>query len=138
MAWAKVGNIKGPKGDQGIQGPQGAKGDPGVTSLTFLTPQTFALAGDVAVATLPGAYQSKAANQASTLASVMHKLSAGTATVQVRRNGAVLATLSATATVQSSALSQAIADGDYLDLNITAATGAKDLSVSLETQHTVT
>lgn len=126
----------GPQGIPGSQGPQGAQGNPG-TGM-FDTPQTFAISGALTVAALPGAFQAVRSNQTSTLISIYHRLMAGSATIQVRLNKTVIATLNTTTTLQVTNLTQGLADQDYLDLNVTAINAANGLSVSLKLQHQVT
>ena len=99
---------------------------------TFRVSQTFAVMGSLAAGVvIPGAFQSEGTEQASTLHSAVHKLRAGTATIQPRINGAPVGPALAVTTAQTTTpIGAALADGDYLDLDVQAANGS-DLSLSL-------
>jgi hypothetical protein len=102
---------------------------------TVRVDKTWAYDGTAAVNTLPGFYVSLPAGQSAVLALARHATGAGSATVSVRKNGTAVAGLDAlsvstTATTTDPA-DVAVADGDYLDLHVSAVSSASDLRFSL-------
>lgn len=84
---------------------------------------------------------SKTGNQTSTLVSLIARVESGTSIdVQVRRNAANVSTAkTVTGSKQTFALSQALADGDALDLTLANPVGSpKDLGGTLIIEHVVT
>jgi hypothetical protein len=131
----KVTNLANPS----LSGDAASKGYVDGLTKTFRTTETFAVMGAIAAAmNIPGAYEAKAASETLTLVQVTHRLRVGTATVQVRRNGTQIGgNLSVTTGATTTAIAVTLADFDYLDLNVTAATGASDLTVSMHMSHVV-
>jgi hypothetical protein len=108
------------------------------------TPHTWSVAGPLEVEAIPGFTVRPAAGQTVSLAGVDFRLQAGTsATFSIRKNGSAMAEftgLSATTTPDSEfpAGGVALADGDYIDLDITAIDGDPEgLSVTVLVDNTV-
>lgn len=106
-----------------------------------VVPHTFTMEGDVTTKALPGFFpfypSSGNANypRKARLIASKSKLGAGTATVQVRHNGTTVSTngtLSLTTGIHSVSTQSSITNADdYIDINITAASSATNLSVTL-------
>jgi hypothetical protein len=108
---------------------------------TIRIPHTWALNGTGAVDTLPGLYISLPSGQTASLVAVRHATTSGTATVSVRRNGTGATgftglSVTSTATTTDPA-NVALADNDYLDLDISAASSPVDLRVTAWVEYTV-
>ncbi len=108
---------------------------------TIRLPHSWALNGTGTVDTLPGFFVSLPAGQTAALAAVRYATTSGTATVSVRRNatGATGFTgLSVTSTAATTdPANVALADGDYLDLDITAVSSPVDLRVTVFVEYSV-
>ena len=102
---------------------------------TIRIDKTWAYDGTVAVNTLPGFYISLPSGQTAVLAAARHALGAGTATASVRVNGAAATGFSGLSLTTTSTLTNpadvAVADGDYIDLDVTAASSATELRLAL-------
>lgn len=104
-----------------------------------IIPHTFTMEGDVAVKTLPGFWPVYTLTgntnypRKARLLSATYKTAAGNATVQVRRNGTMIGSAIGvgSASAATTNLDTNLASGDYLDINITAASSATNLSVTL-------
>jgi hypothetical protein len=107
---------------------------------TFRTVHTYAVMGAFSTATVvPSFFFSKTSGQVTNIISVRAKLTAGTASVQITKGGvnqgsAVSVTTTATTTDITDIL---LADLDEIDITITAATGATNLSFTLILEHVV-
>ncbi len=131
--------IYGPKtaGSWGSGTALGASG-----TKIFRTSHTFALAGGVVNATMPSAFVSLGAGQASAIVGAYCITSSGTATVNVTQNGSSVSGLGSLSATSSSGFTAAtvppsIAAGDKLGAVITAAASCFDLSISIILEHTV-
>lgn len=63
------------------------------------------------------------------IATIRHVCTAGTATVELKDNGGVLATLSVTTSAATSSISHTVATGERLYLNVTAVSSCEGLEV---------
>jgi hypothetical protein len=110
--------------------------------VTFRTAHGFVIGGALdATIDVPDLFIPEAASQAATIVQLVAKLDSGTSIdVQVRRNGANVSTAkTVTSTKQSFTLSQAITDGDALDLTLANPVGSpSDLGATLILEHVVT
>lgn len=111
--------------------------------LTAVTvPHTFTYLGTVAVDLLPGFYVPVPAGMAASIISVRHAIESGTsATWTLQKNGVDLtdytSIASSTADTTTNPADVTLADGDYIDLDITAInTAPADLHVTVFVQYT--
>lgn len=129
----------GPQGPQGIQGEQGIQGVPGIDGADGQTVEvaTFTSAGDVATFTGTMRYYFESAGTITVARASLGTAGSTTTTVVVKKNGSTLSTLNLTSAsnTTTTAPSAAVAAGDYLTVDVTAAgTGAKDLVVTVRTE----
>jgi hypothetical protein len=117
--------------------PQGS-----AIAIVFRTSHGFLIANALdATIVVPDLYISETAKQSAVIVSLVAKIESGTSIdVQVRRNGANVSTAkTVTSAKQSFALSQAITDGDAIDLVLSAPVGSpRDLGATVIIEHTVT
>jgi hypothetical protein len=109
---------------------------------TVRLPHAWALNGTGAVDTLPGFYVSLPAGQTAKIVAARYATASGTATVSVRRNGTNLTDLTGLAVSSTAATTDedpdvTLADNDYIDLNITAASSPVDLRLTVWVEYTV-
>jgi hypothetical protein len=118
------------------------KGSTGLAIATFRTSDGYAISGDLSsIVVVPDIHVAKTATQTVTLVSLIAKIESGTSIdVTVRRNGtAVGAARTVTTTKQTFTYSQALADGDALDLVFANPVGTpKDIGATLVTEQVVT
>jgi hypothetical protein len=102
---------------------------------TFRTSHGYVIGGTLdAALVVPDLHIAKSATQAPTLVSLIAKIESGTSIdVTVRRNGSALGTAkTVTTTKQTFSYSQALADGDALDLTLSNPVGTPaDLGATL-------
>jgi hypothetical protein len=114
----------------------------GLAIATFRTSDGYAISGDLSsIVVVPDIHVAKTATQTVTLVSLIAKIESGTSIdVTVRRNGtAVGAARTVTTTKQTFTYSQALADGDALDLVFANPVGTpKDIGATLVTEQVVT
>jgi hypothetical protein len=119
-------------------GPQGPAGLPS----PFRTSHGYVIGGTLdAALVVPDLHIAKSATQASTLLSLVAKIESGTSIdVTVRRNGSALGTAkTVTTTKQTFSYSQALTDGDALDLTLANPVGTPaDLGATLVVEHVIT
>jgi hypothetical protein len=105
-----------------------------------IIPHTFTMEGDVTVKTLPGFFPLWGSSgntnypRKAQLVGAIGKLGAGTATVEIRIGGTTVTpngSRSLTTSVNSTSIGVQITSDQYLDLNITAASGATNLSLTV-------
>jgi hypothetical protein len=125
----------------GAQGPIGPQGPAGLPS-PFRTSHGYVIGGTLdAALVVPDLHIAKSATQASTLISLIAKIESGTSIdVTVRRNGSAVGTAkTVTTTKQTFSYSQALADGDALDLTLANPVGTPaDLGATLVVEHVIT
>jgi len=108
----------------------------------FRTNHTFAIADTVVDNTTPVHFISLAVNQSVTVLGAYVLTSAGSTTVNVRKNGTGITGLSALAATTSSGFTAAttppsLINGDKIDVVISSTSGAADLSVTVVLEHTI-
>jgi hypothetical protein len=110
-----------------------------VSAPAFRVGHTWALGGVLTAAiNVPHIYVPKAARQVATLVGARAVLGSGTSIVcQLQRNGSNLgSTISVTTTAATTVFSQALADGDAIDLVLSSPVGSPtDLSFTLIIEH---
>jgi hypothetical protein len=110
-----------------------------VSAPAFRVGHTWAVGGVLTAAiNVPHIYVPKAARQVATLIGARAVLGSGTSVVcQLQRNGSNLgSTISVTTTAATTAFSQALADGDAIDLVLSSPVGSPtDLSFTLIIEH---
>jgi hypothetical protein len=111
-------------------------------SNTFRTSHGFVIGGEITAAiVVPDLHIAKSSTETLTLVSVIAKIESGTSVgVQVRRNASSVGSVqTVTPTKQTFTYSQAISDGDALDLTFSSPVATPtDLGVTLIIEHVVT
>jgi hypothetical protein len=127
-SWVIIGNLK---------------GEPGESGATTRIPHTWAIDGEPEVTVYPGFTVSLPSGQTAALPGVHFRCQAGTsATFSLRKNGSAITeftdlTVSTTPDSEFPVTPVALADGDYIDLEITAVDGAEGVSITAYLDNTV-
>ena len=113
-----------------------------LTSTVTRIGHTWAPKGVAVNGELPGFFVSLPAGQTAAIVSAEYATESGTVTAQVRKNGAALTDLTGLAVSSVAATTDespdvALADGDYIDLNLSAAAVPADLRFTVFIEYTV-
>ena len=109
-------------------------------TYTFSVPHTWAIQGTVSNGTPPGMFAMIGAGDSAVTSRLRAQLTAGTCTIQLQKNGTNItgATVGVTTTAQTVDFADgSLADGDLITCVITSASGASNLSVTLEIRRTI-
>jgi len=110
-------------------------------STTFSTSHTWAIQGAISNGTPPGMFAFVGAGETAAATRLKAVLGAGTCTIQLQLNGSDIVgatkSVSTTAGTPIDFSDDAVADGDLVTCVITSATGASNLSVTLEIERTL-
>jgi len=107
-----------------------------VTIGPSVIPHTWTLEGAVETKTLPGMIPYITTHRRAKVLAIKGKLSAGTATVAIKRGSTTIATMDLTTAVSSGSLSNTdLANDEELYVQITAASGATNLSVTVHIRY---
>lgn len=103
---------------------------------------TFAIKGTAANGEVPGFYVSLPSGQTAVIALARYSTESGTVTAQVRKNGSALPDLTALSVSSTDATTDespdvALADNDYIDLNLSSASSPVDLRFTVFVEYSV-
>lgn len=102
----------------------------------------FAIKGTAANGEIPGFFVSLPTGQTAKIVAAEHATESGTVTAQVRKNGTALTDLTALAVTSTPTLTDedpdvSLANRDYIDINLSAASTPVDLRVTVFVEYTV-
>lgn len=109
---------------------------------TVRIPHTWAFKGTASTGEMPGFFVSLPTGQTAKIVAARYATESGTVTAQVRKNGSALTDLTALSVSSTAATTDedpdvSLADGDYIDLNLSSASSPVDLRFTVFVEYTV-